>query len=245
MSLWLTLTTLAALAAQEPTLEWLERPVPQPDDYPAIARDLRIDGYAEVFCQVNAQGIPINCRAGTARPAHMGFENAAVRLVQKARLKIDATEAPRDFSIKVPFNSRSASEISHYDGPAPNEAQMAASQQRATAMMRNTRALKFRIATAWNVDRMPDDMRQHVMGWLDELAPPLAQERQSVAMGAARVLAIRGLQQFPATQPADWETWRRDILRFQPLKAEPMLAELRQRYCATYDCTSGETPDTP
>ncbi|WP_312126666.1 hypothetical protein [Brevundimonas sp.] len=122
---------------------------------------------------------------------------------------------------------------------------MAASQQRATAMMRNTRALKFRIATAWNVDRMPDDMRQHVMGWLDELAPPLAQERQSVAMGAARVLAIRGLQQFPATQPADWETWRRDILRFQPLKAEPMLAELRQRYCATYDCTSGETPDTP
>ena len=245
MSLWLTLTTLAALGAQEPALEWLERPVPQPDDYPPIARDLRIDGYAEVFCEANAQGIPINCRAGTARPAHMGFETAAVRLVQRARLKINAAEGPQDFSIKVPFNAASPEDAPAYDGPEPNQAQLAAGQQRAMAMMRNARAVKFRIATAWNVNQMPDDMRKNVTQWLDELAPSLAQERQSVSMGAARVLAVRGLQQFPESQPSDWESWRRDILRFQPLKAEPMLAELRQRYCATYDCTSGEAPDAP
>lgn len=245
MSLWLTVTTLAALGAQEPALEWLERPVPQPDDYPALARDLRIDGYAEVFCQANPQGIPINCRAGSARPAHMGFETAAVRLVQRARLKVDAAETPQDFSIKVPFNAGAAADLSDYDGPEPNQAQLAAGRQRATAMMRNARALKFRIAAAWNVDQMPDEMRKTITQWLDELAPSLAQERQSVAMGAARLLAIRGLQQFPETQPSDWESWRRDILRFQPLKAEPMLAELRQRYCAAYDCTSSEASDAP
>lgn len=102
MSLWLTLTTLAALP-QEPALEWLERPAPKPEDYPAIARDLGIDGFAEVFCEANAQGVPINCRAGTARPAHMGFESAAVRLVQRARLKVDGSEALHDFKINVPI----------------------------------------------------------------------------------------------------------------------------------------------
>jgi len=55
--------------------------------YPAVASQLGISGYAQLSCQVNAQGLLVECRAGNEHPTDLGFGKAAVAMASQFRMR--------------------------------------------------------------------------------------------------------------------------------------------------------------
>lgn len=254
MILAFTLATILGASSQaeqphDPPVAWLTRPTPTPDDFPPFAAAMNISGWAEVNCLATAEGLPSACTAMRARPDGLGFAEAAVRVIQRARLTPaapDISPEERVFKARVPFNSSPFSDAppSPWSGPTPNAAQLESGRRYARRSVEPV----ARLRRHWRLDQMPPEMRRTTEGWIAELFGNLETERQRRALAAARVLAVRGLDAMPPKQPDDWtESWvpqlneaRRDL---HP--REPMI-ELRRRFCARYDCgPTAETVATP
>lgn len=254
MILAFTLATILGASSQaeqphDPPVAWVTRPTPTSDDFPPFAAAMNISGWAEVNCLATAEGLPSACTAMRARPDGLGFAEAAVRVIQRARLTPappDISPEERVFKARVPFNSSPFNDAppSPWSGPTPNAAQLESGRRYA----RRSVEPGARLRRHWRLDQMPPEMRRTTEGWIAELFGNLETERQRRALAAARVLAVRGLDAMPPKQPDDWtESWvpqlneaSRDL---HP--REPMI-ELRRRFCARYDCgPTAETVATP
>lgn len=238
-----------SLAAEETPVDWVARPVPMADDFPPFAAAMSINGWAEVNCLATAEGLPNACTAMRARPDGLGFGEAAVRVIQRARL----TPAPsndvsseRVFKVRVPFNGSAFNDqnASPWSGATPNAAQLESGRRFARRSVEPV----VRLRRHWRLEQMPPEMRRTTEGWIVELFGNLETERQRRGLAMARVLAVRGLDAMPPKQPDDWaESWvpqlneaSRDL---HP--REPMI-ELRRRFCARYDCgPTAETVSSP
>lgn len=228
-----------SLAAEEPPVAWVTRPVPTSDDFPPFAAAMGINGWVEVNCLATAEGLPNACTAMRARPDGLGFAQAAVRIVERARLTPAAPTAlpeKRVFTVRVPFNASpfNTEEPAPWSGPTPNAAQMEGGRRFA----RRSVEPAIRLRRYWRLDQMPPEMRRTTEGWIAELFGNLETERQRQGLVMARVLALRELDALPPKQPDDWsEAWTpqlreagRDVFPKTPM------IELRRRYCARYDC---------
>jgi TonB family protein len=237
----------ASFATTEEPVAWVTRPVPTPEDFPPFAAAMNIGGWVEVNCLVTPEGLPNACTAMRARPDGLGFAEAAVRIIERARLTPAAPDAlpeKREFTVRVPFNVPpfNTEAPTPWFGPTPNAAQMEGGRRFARRSVEPV----VRLRRHWRLDRMPLEMRRTTEGWIAELFGNLETERQRQGLVMARVLALRELDALPPKQPDDWsEAWTpqlreagRDIY-----PREPMI-ELRRRYCARYDCgpTAGVAP---
>ena len=234
-----------AQALAETPVAWVARPVPTPDDFPPFAAAMGVNGWVEVNCRVTDDGLPNACTAMRARPDGLGFAEAAVRVIQRARLTPVAPGSPpeeREFTVRVPFSIKpfNTETPSPWSGPTPSAAQMQSGQRYARRSIEAT----IRLRRQWRLDQMPPEMRRTTEGWIAELFGNLETERQRRGLAMARVLAMRGLDAMPPKQPDDWtESWvpqlneaDRDLHPHEPM------IELRRRFCARYDC--GPTADT-
>jgi len=239
------LFSFPAQALEETPIAWAARPVPTPDDFPPFAAAMGVSGWAEVNCRVTDEGLPNACTAMRARPDGLGFAEAAVRVIQRARLTPatpGSTPEEREFRVRVPFNIKpfKTETPPPWSGPAPGAAQMQSGQRYARRSIEPT----VRLRRQWRLDQMPPEMRRTTEGWIDELFGNVETERQRRGLAMARVLAMRGLDAMPAKQPEDWtESWvpqlneaSRDLHPHEPM------IELRRRFCARYDC--GLTTET-
>ena len=228
-----------SLAAEEPPVAWVAPPVPTANDFPPFAAAMNVNGWAEVNCLATAEGLPNACTAMRAGPDGLGFSEAAVRVILRARLTpapADILPSERVFKVRVPFNASpfDSSPPPLWSGPTPNAAQLESGRRFARRSVEPV----VRLRRHWRLDQMPPEMRRTTEGWIVELFGNLETERQRRGLAMARVLAVRGLDAIPPKQPDDWtESWvpqlneaSRDL---HP--REPMI-ELRRRFCARYDC---------
>lgn len=254
MILALTLATILGASSQaeqphDPPVAWLTRPTPTPDDFPPFAAAMNISGWAEVNCLATAEGLPSACTTMRARPDGLGFAEAAVRVIQRARLTPappDISPEERVFKVRVPFNSSPFSDAppSPWSGPTPNAAQLESGRRYARRSVEPV----ARLRRHWRLDQMPPEMRRTTEGWIAELFGNLETERQRRALAAARVLAVRGLDAMPPKQPDDWtESWVPQLNEAsRDLHPREPMVELRRRFCARYDCgPTAETVATP
>lgn len=229
----------AAFATEEPPVAWVARPAPTPDDFPPFAAALGINGWVEVNCLTTADGRPNACTAMRARPDGLGFAEAAVRVIERARLTPAAPGVrpeDREFKVRVPFTIEpfSPETAPPWSGPTPNAAQLESGRRYARGSVEPV----VRLRRHWRLDQMPSEMRRTTEGWIAELFGNLETERQRRGLAVARVLALRGLDALPARQPEDWaNSWAPQLNRASRdlYPREPMI-ELRRRYCARYDC---------
>lgn len=216
---------------------WRIPPAPTPDDYPHFASVLGIKGEVRVQCRASVEGRLSACTPMSARPAHLGFESIAVRvveggLVSPARDAGGAVEA--EITARVPFDIPTARLTSPpaWDGPEPNAAQRAAGEDYARRYRADP---MIRSRMSWGLQPMTSEMQHTVRSWIDEL---FAKDDQARGPGMARVLAKRGLDAFPRTKPDDWDDWIKDLhsAKAEFFDGEQAVAELRRRFCARYDC---------
>jgi len=74
-------------------------------DFPQRALNAGVSGGAIVQCNASAEGVPQNCIVLDEQPARMGFGEAAVRIVQRGRLKKSGDWLPgARFTVRIPFN---------------------------------------------------------------------------------------------------------------------------------------------
>jgi len=242
MSLMLVLGAMFVLSDISEPVQWIEKPQSTEDDFPSMAADLKIAGYATVQCQINPQGIPVNCIALSARPAHLGFEVAAVNVVQRGRLSPHSSEALPNFTTDVPFITTDWPNSPEWNGPEPNSGQLRSARERTMRMTRNMSPMKTRMARTWQIERLPATSQTALSQWLDEYTPSAQQERHNLTIAAARTLVNRNLETFPTQEPADWDQWSREISQARPDDRAVILKNIRNRYCSVFDCTSGELP---
>ena len=95
------ITLLATLALLVEPAHWETAPDVKPADYPALARDLRINGTVTLECVNNEDGALSRCAAMSAKPADAGFQQAALAIVFRGRV---AQPAGVPFSIELPFD---------------------------------------------------------------------------------------------------------------------------------------------
>ena len=245
----LAVTALLAMPEQ-PAARWLTRPSPTFADYPRMAADLGISGFAVVECQSNPEGVPVNCNATSSRPAHLGFDKAALNIVQRGRVEV-APGAPLEstgFSTKIPFHPgdahRSAA-LASWDGPDPTPAQTRSAETYAARIMRNSPPLATRIARSWRIDSLPLEQQNALQGWLNEEAPTLSAERSAIVLGVARLLASRGMDAVPRMDSDENRQWLADARQFNPVTSPDMLPRIREKYCAAFDCTSSYVTHPP
>lgn len=81
---------------------WIRQPRPTERDFPQRALDRGVSGTADVECVIGVSGRPENCRAVKVQPSGMGFDAAAVRIVQRAQA--DPRFEGRSATVTVPFN---------------------------------------------------------------------------------------------------------------------------------------------
>ncbi|MET4683597.1 hypothetical protein ABIE19_001506 [Brevundimonas faecalis] len=237
----------ASQAAEDAPVAWAVRPIPTPDDFPPFAAALGVNGWAEVNCRVTNNGLPNACTAVRARPDGLGFAEAAVRVIERARLSSADTSADgREFTVRVPFQISPLSEEATppWTGPTPNALQLESGRRYAR---RGVEPI-VRLRRQWRLNQMPPEMRRTTEGWISELFGNVETDRQRRGLNMARVLAARGLDVMPPKQPDDWtESWvpqlnqaSRDLHPREPMN------ELRRRFCARYDCgPTAETVATP
>ncbi|WP_442879574.1 TonB family protein [Brevundimonas sp.] len=51
-----------------------------------MAAQLGLSGKAVIACEANPQGVPTNCHSVSSAPAHLGFDRAAINVVQRGRV---------------------------------------------------------------------------------------------------------------------------------------------------------------
>ncbi|MGW8706119.1 hypothetical protein ACWGLL_11880 [Brevundimonas sp. NPDC055814] len=216
---------------------WRTPPAPTPDDYPHFASVVGINGEVQVQCRTSVEGRLSACTPMSARPANLGFEEIAVRLVE-AGLVTPAQDAsgPVEAEIiaRVPFSVPMAlpPKPPAWDGPEPNPSQRAAGEDYAR---RHRADPLIRSRLPWGLQPMSPEMRQTVKSWIDEL---FARSDQVRGLGMARVLAKRDLDVFPRTKPDDWDDWTKEMASAMAdlFDGTEAVAELRRRFCARYDC---------
>lgn len=116
----LALLSLLMVVETDP-IDWTTRPVPTAEDYPAMARALRIPGHATVECEKVLRGLLINCVALRERPARLGFGQAAVNVVQRGSPVLARSRDP--ITVSVPFRVSPLPPIpsAALDAPAPTD----------------------------------------------------------------------------------------------------------------------------
>ncbi len=115
------ITLLATLALLVEPAHWETPPDVKRSDYPALARDLRINGNVTLECVNNEDGALSRCAAMSAKPADAGFQQAALAIVFRGRV---AQPAGVPFSIELPFDilTKTTNRCANR-GRAPNQAQ--------------------------------------------------------------------------------------------------------------------------
>ncbi len=245
----LAIVSFAALLSAQPVtsaepeqapVAWVTRPEPTPDDFPPMAGQLGLSGKAVIECEANRQGVPVNCHSVSAAPAHLGFDTAAINVVQRGRLS-PATEdntGARSFKVTVPFRSRPFEERPEWTGPQPTAAQLSAGRRYAVRTLSSRPQIVERLRQSWRMERLPVEQRQALVAWITELAPSREQEITNTAIMAARVLAAHGAEEWPRHRPENFAKWQRDMDRARPDNPQAVMSEIASRYCATFSCVT-------
>lgn len=84
--------------------QWEIAPDPKVEDFPMRAIRHSRSGAAVVGCTASAQGVPENCTVLQEQPARYGFGEAAVKIVQRGRLKQGDWLPGARFSVLIPFS---------------------------------------------------------------------------------------------------------------------------------------------
>lgn len=245
----LAIVSFAALLSAQPVastepeqvpVAWVTRPEPTPDDFPPMAGQLGLSGKAVIECEANPQGVPINCRNVSSAPAHLGFDTAAINVVQRGRVSPASGEVigTRSFKISVPFYSRPFEARPEWTGPQPTAAQLSAGRRYAMRTLSSRPPIAERLRQSWQLDRLPLEQRQALIAWITELAPSREQEANDTAVMAARVLAAHGADEWPRQRPEDFADWQRDMNRARPDNPQAVMSEIARRYCATFSCVT-------
>ena len=82
------ITLLATLALLVEPAHWETAPDVKPADYPALARDLRINGTVTLECVNNEDGALSRCAAMSAKPADAGFQTISKQNFRKTFTKV-------------------------------------------------------------------------------------------------------------------------------------------------------------
>jgi len=224
------ITLLATLALLVEPAHWETPPDVKRSDYPALARDLRINGTVTLECVNNEDGALSRCAAMSAKPADAGFQQAALAIVFRGRV---AQLAGVPFSIELPFDILDEDDEplrQPWEGPEPGPEHIQAAQAE-------------RSIRDWKVNEMPPEKAALLRGWMDELYPDLEAEKAWHAAGVARVLALHGVDYLPTRKPIGWDAWYAQVTRASPEDPAPIRNEMRRRYCAAFDCVSGVAVD--
>ena len=216
---------------------WKSPPTPTPEDYPTFAAHLGLAGRVTLECQVSTNGTP-RCEADSATPQNLGFKEAAVKIAERGQLHprtVDGQAVEAQIRLSVPFTPIiEGHNPSTWTGPEPTAANLLAGMVAAQSLARSPAAAG---QIDWGLHQLPTDHAQAIEAWIAEMyigRTHIGLLSRSIAM----VLAKRGAQVMPATQPADWNEWVREMdqalssiytpdINFAPLKA---------RYCARYGC---------
>lgn len=219
---------------------WVTRPSPTPDDFPPMAAQLGLSGKAVIACEANPQGVPVNCYSLSSAPAHLGFDRAAINVVQRGRVTPATqgnTEA-RPIMVTIPFRSRADEERPEWKGPEPTAAQLNAGRQFAVRIISSRPPIAERLNRSWRMDRLPAEQRQALVAWITELAPSREQEITDTSIAAARVLAVHGADIWPRERPENFPQWQSDMERAHPHDRNTVMSEIARRYCATFSCVT-------
>lgn len=225
---------------EQTPLEWVILPQATPEDYPVMAGQLALNGYAFVECEADPQGVPVNCLSLTSSPAHLGFDTAAINVVQRGRVSpasIENTDTRR-FTVRIPFKSRPFETRPEWKGPEPTEVQINAGRQFARNTVMRHPPIAVRMRQVWQLDRLPAEQRDALTAWLNELAPSREKDVADTAIAVARVLAVHGVDSWPNSQPENHAEWRRDMALARPDNSSIAMKEIARRYCATFACVS-------
>ena len=238
-----TLALLSVLIAVETDpVEWDTPPVPTAEDYPSMARALRIPGHATVECEQALRGLLLKCVAIRERPAHLGFGQAAVNVVQRGS---PAVEQRGPITVSVPFRVLPLPPLppSAPDGSTPTEEVSQAARDAVMARTRYMLPMSERLARGWRIDRLPPEQHDAIRHWLAEETPDLTTERQEITTAFAQLMTRRGLNRLPSMTREERQAWDADIERLRSPVQGPRRTRLRALYCGAFDCTSGEIAD--
>ncbi len=237
------ITLLATLALLVEPAHWETPPDVKPSDYPALARDLRINGTVTLECVNNEDGALSRCAAMSAKPADAGFQQAALAVVFRGRV---AQPAGVPFTIELPFDILDEDDEplrQPWEGPEPGPEHILAAQTFTDSFYSGSRSAAERSIRDWKVNEMPAEKAALLRGWMAELYPDLEAEKARHAAGVARVLALHGVDYLPTKKPIGWDVWYAQVTRASPEDPAPIRNEMRRRYCAAFDCVSGVAVD--
>jgi TonB family protein len=237
------ITLLATLALLVEPAHWETAPDVKPADYPALARDLRINGTVTLECVNNEDGALSRCAAMSAKPADAGFQQAALAVVFRGRV---AQPAGVPFTIELPFNILTEGDEplrQPWEGPEPGAEHIRAAKAFTDSFYSGSRSPAERSIRDWKVDEMPPEKAALLRGWMAELYPDLEAEKAWQAAGIARVLALHGVDYLPTVKPIGWDVWYDQVSRASPEDPALIRNEMRRRYCAAFDCGAGSAVD--
>lgn len=237
------MTLLASLALLAEPVQWETRPVVERHDYPALAKDLRINGTVTFECANNEDGALARCAAMSANPADAGFQEAALAIVFRGRV---AQPANVPFTIELPFNILTEGDEplrQPWEGPEPGPEHIQAAQAFTDSFYGGSRSATERSIRDWKVDEMPPEKAALLRAWMAELYPDLETEKAWHTAGVARVLARHGLDYLPTKKPIGWDVWYAQVTQASPEDPALIRNEMRRRYCVAFDCGSGAASD--
>lgn len=218
---------------------WRTPPEVTEADYPIFAAHLGMSGRVEVECVISTEGVP-DCKATKADPAGLGFEAAAVGIVERGRLNprlVDGVPFEANMKVGVPFIPEPVDPPpAIWIGPSPSNAHLLAGMVAAQSLGRNATSGN---SIDWGLHQLQPERAAKVQEWISEMYIGRTSAKL-LAEGIAMVLAKRGETAVPAQPPADWDNWVREMDEavasiYSP---ETNFEPLRTRYCATYDCGS-------
>lgn len=217
--------------------EWRVPPTVEDTDYPLFASHLGIDARVMVECTASVEGHP-RCEAVSSTVEGMGFEAAAVNIVQRGTLTprlVDGQPVESTIRLNVPFRSEEEPPSTvTWDGPEPTPANLLSGLVAAQSLARSP-SLQSQID--WGLHQLPPERARVIQDWITELYIGRANVRL-MARAIALVLAKRGAEVVPNDNPPDWPEWIRemDTALASLYSAEENFKPLRQRYCETYGC---------
>lgn len=178
------MTLLASLALLAEPVLWETRPVVERHDYPALAKDLRVNGTVTLECVNNEDGALTRCAAMSARPADMGFQEAALAIVFRGRV---AQPAGVPFSIELPFDILDEDDEplrQPWEGPEPGPEHIRVAQAFTDSFYGGSRSAAERSIRDWKVNEMPPERRRFsAPGW-PSYTPTLKPKRLGTLQGS-------------------------------------------------------------